>query len=90
MCWQVEALSLCWDAGGDALLGEGSMHPVRGIGLVADEQPGFGQAGYQAFSRFVIAALAFGQVQEQGPSPSIAHDMQLGGQAATTSSDTSG
>ena len=44
----------------------------------------------QGDGALVIAALSFGQVQEQRPALAIAYDMQLAGQPASASSDTAG
>lgn len=87
---QFVALTLRWNAGDDTALLEAAVHPVRGIGLVGDEQLGLRQIGDQAFGSLVIAALALGQVEPQRPPLPVANDMQLAGQPATAAPDTSG
>ncbi len=51
---------------------------------------GIRQGVDERFGAFVIAALSFGQMETQWSPASVAHNMQLAGQAAAAAPDTSG
>jgi len=78
------------DAGGYAACRESLSEPERAIGAVGEHGFGVRQGVDERFGAFVIAALSFGQMETQWSPASVAHDMQLAGQAAAAASDTSG
>ena len=78
------------DAGSYAALGEGMAEPDRAVGAVGKHGFGVWQSIDEGFGALVIAALPFGQMKAQRSSLAIAYDVQLGGQAAARTSDTSG
>ena len=57
------SVSLAWDARGDAFVAQGIAEPVGIISPVREKLIGLGQAVEQSRRAFVIAGLAFGQMQ---------------------------
>jgi len=71
------SVSLAWNARGDAFVVQGIAKPVGIISPVCKNFIGFWQAVEQNRSAFVIAGLAFGQVQGYRLTGGIAQGMKL-------------
>lgn len=78
------------DARRDAAFFQGMAEGYGTVGAVGEQVSGGRQVLSHAQGGWVIARLTFGKAHKQGPSVTVAHDMQLGGQSAPAASDTSG
>src|SRR5688572_17350764 len=89
--WVLDAPSaLRRDAWGDAAIGEGLAEPLRVICTVGEQGPGGRQGGDQRLGAPVIAALPLSEMEAQRSAIAVAYHMQLAGQPAPATSDTSG
>ena len=79
-----------WDARLDATVAECFPEPVAVIASVGDQDVGVGQGGQHGRGSAVVADLAFGEQQDQGPALAVADGVQLGVQAALGASDAAG
>lgn len=74
----------------DAAFFESLTESYGTIGAVGEQVTGGRQILSHDEGGRVIARLSLGKTQKQGASLAVAHDMQLAGQAASATSDTSG
>lgn len=78
------------DARGDTLIGQRLSEGGGAIGPVGEQEAGEWQMIKDRGRGLVIIGLTFGQMQQQRAPSVIANHLQLGGQAASAASDTSG
>ena len=83
-------LSVRRDARGNTTLLECVAEGDGTVGPVGEQMAGWGQVLEQCCGTPVVAGLALHQIQQQRAPLAIADHLQLGGQAASAASDTSG
>lgn len=79
-----------WDTWLDTTVAECFPEPVAVVAAVGDQDVGVGQGGQHGRGTAVVADLALGEQQDQGPAPAVADGVQLGVQAALCASDAAG
>lgn len=84
------AIDLGWNAGGDTACSECASEPVGVIASVGEHGFGGRQSVDEHGGAFEIAGLALAQRQAERATAAVADGVELGGQAAAATPDTSG
>ncbi len=87
---RVASLLAWWNAGRNAFVFQSVAEPVGVVTTICQQFSGFGQAIEQVPGTLIVAGLAGGEEEQQGPSQAVCDGVQFGIQAAFRASDTAG